>query len=125
MSSAYNPSDDVEGIMAAFFNHLARRRKRGFNARRTPENGFFFPSEAPSLWVKFGPDAPTIAKEARMQSYVYENWSSQENCRVPKIHRVFVSRMKPLMHRITAVRELDVPDFLTPSRNFLINETAS
>lgn len=91
MSSAYNPADDLEGMTAALFVHLARRRSRGFNAHKTPENGFAFPSEAPTLWIKFGIDTSTLIKESEMQSYVHKHLPSQAGCRVPSVYRIHVS----------------------------------
>lgn len=92
MPSAYNPADDLEGIPAALFAHFAREREPGFDARKTPENGFLFPPEAPTLWVKFNIDAPTIIKESEMHSYVYDHFPSLPGCQIPKVRRVYVSQ---------------------------------
>lgn len=91
MPSAYNPADDLDGMTAALFAHLERRRSRGFNARKTPENGFAFPPEAPVLWIKFDMDASVLIRESEMQSFVHENLPSQAGCRVPRVYRIHVS----------------------------------
>lgn len=91
MASSYDPADDFDGIVAAFFAHLARRQEPSFDFVKIPENGFLFPPDAPTLWVKFDVDVSSMVSESEMQTYVYHHLPPQENCCIPKVHRVYVS----------------------------------
>jgi len=89
MASSYDPADDFDGIVAAFFAHLARRQEPSFDFVKIPENGFLFPPDAPTLWVKFDVDVSSMVSESEMQTYVYHHLPPQENCCIPKVHRVY------------------------------------